>query len=63
MMMFVGVGAAVVLGFVAWRVLASTKPNGARGEQSPEEALKQRFARGEIDEIEFERRMGVLHPS
>ncbi len=62
-MMFVSIAAAIILGLVAWRLLSSSNATWARGEPTPEEALKQRFARGEIDEIEYERRMKVLHPS
>jgi uncharacterized membrane protein len=62
-MMLLWIAAAVGVGVLAWRFLISSKESPAQGEQSPEETLKQRYARGEIDDVEFERRMKALHQS
>jgi uncharacterized membrane protein len=51
----------VVLGLVLWavfKVLPSPWPD--RGEDSAEETLRQRFARGEIDAEEYQRSLEVL---
>jgi uncharacterized membrane protein len=58
-MMFLGWVAVGLAAFVAWRVLAKGTPLG--GESSPEDTLRRRYARGEIDDAEFERRMSALH--
>jgi uncharacterized membrane protein len=58
-MMFFGIAAAALAAFVAWRVLA--KGGTITAEPSPEDTLRQRYARGEIDDAEFERRMNALH--
>jgi uncharacterized membrane protein len=58
-MMFLGWIAVGLAAFVAWRVLATGTAIG--GETSPEDTLRQRYARGEIDDAEFQRRMSALH--
>jgi uncharacterized membrane protein len=58
-MMFVGIAAVALAAFVAWRVLA--RGGAITGEPSPEDTLRQRYARGELDDAEFERRMNALH--
>ncbi len=58
-MMFFGIAVAVLVAVVAWRVLG--KGSAAMGESSPEDVLRQRYARGEIDEAELERRVNALH--
>lgn len=65
--------AAVLLVWVLVRVLqsgegTSSGPGGASGagtrpEPDPEQVLRNRFARGEISEEEFRRRMEVLRES
>ncbi len=59
-MMLIWVVAAVAGGVVAWKLLSGGKPFSLH-ERSPEEILKERFARGEIDAAEFQRRMNALH--
>ena len=39
---------------------ASTGSGGASDRESPEEILKRRFARGEIDEDEYQKRLRAL---
>lgn len=50
-------------GLIAW-VVASVVRSGSRSESSksvePERILAERFARGEIDDDEYQRRLGVL---
>jgi uncharacterized membrane protein len=60
LMMVIWVAAAVAAGVVAWKLIGGRQGFAAR-ERSPEEILKERFARGEIDGAEFERRMNALH--
>ncbi len=57
MMMIVGVGILVLLGVLGWRYLAAS---GARP-GTPEDTLKQRYARGEIDDAEYQRQLKTLH--
>ena len=45
----------VVIGLLVWAVIAFTKPRWhATPDEEPLEILKRRFARGEINEAEFE---------
>lgn len=62
-MMLLGVAVIVLVGIVAWRVLGSSAGSsvGPPSGESPEEILKCRYARGEIDDAEFEHRMSALH--
>jgi uncharacterized membrane protein len=62
-MMFLGIAAAIAVAVLAWRVFESSEAKPVREQTSPEETLKRRYARGEIDESEFERRMKVLDQS
>jgi len=53
----------IVLAVVAmvWLVrIASSGGGGPRSAQSPEEILKERYARGEIDDEEYHRRLEEL---
>lgn len=62
-MMIVWIGAAVLLGIITWRVFAASRsPRSRKGPSStPEDVLRERYARGEIDDAEYERRMSALH--
>lgn len=51
--------AALVL--LVWVVVHAVGPSGlGRGEESPESILKRRYARGEVDREEYERRLNDL---
>jgi putative membrane protein len=56
----------VLLGLVVWLVVAVIRRGGSDGVQgprrgkTPREILDERFARGEIDEEEYQRRRDVL---
>lgn len=51
----------VVLILVIWAVVRSPgSPRIGRGEESPEEILKRRYARGDVDREEYERRLTDL---
>ena len=51
----------VVLGMVIWAVIrAAGSPGNGRGEESPETILKRRYARGEVDREDYERRLTDL---
>jgi putative membrane protein len=49
----------VVLGLFVWRLLG---PGSGTSSTSAEEILRQRYARGEIDEQTFHRMMDELRP-
>jgi putative membrane protein len=56
---FMGIAWAVILGLIIWAVVAAvrgTSPQSGSGGQpeSALEILKKRYARGEIDKVEFE---------
>lgn len=53
---------ALVLGWALWRAGAdrSGTRRQVRGEEEAEEELRRRYARGEIDDDEFARRLKVL---
>jgi putative membrane protein len=54
------VGLAVLV-LVVWAMTRAAGMSGsARGEDSPETLLKRRYARGEIDRDEYERRLNDL---
>ena len=54
------VGLGALLLFV-WAVARTAGSSGSRGsEESPEAVLKRRYARGEMDDQEYERRLGNL---
>lgn len=51
---------AVIIGFVVWVMnRVQTNANDRRGE-SGEDVLRRRFASGDIDAEEYQRRLGVL---
>ena len=53
----------VLLAVVVWaafRAAGGGATGGPSGGESPEQILKQRYARGEIDHEEFERRLSAL---
>ena len=54
------VGLAVVAVLVWAVVRAVGSPGVGRGEESPEAVLKRRYARGEVDREEYERRLTDL---
>jgi len=49
-----------LLGAVVWAVVRTAGAGSQSPDQSPEAVLKQRYARGEIDHEEFERRLSGL---
>lgn len=54
---------AGLLAFVAWtvvRVLPSARDERSSSRPDPEEILRERFARGEIDADEYERSLAIL---
>ena len=54
------VGLGVLILFV-WAVARAAGSSGIRGPEEPPEAiLKRRYARGEMDDQEYERRLGNL---
>ena len=53
------VGMGFLFGLIWFLVLAIKGSRQARG--SPEEILRERYAAGEIDTEEYERRLGELH--
>lgn len=54
------VGLGVLLLFVWAIARAAAIPGSGRGEDSPETILKRRYARGEFDREEYERRLSDL---
>ena len=58
--LFTCVGLGLLLVFV-WAVARAAGSTGSRGpEESPEAILKRRYARGEMDDQEYERRLGNI---
>ncbi|MGK7312494.1 MAG: SHOCT domain-containing protein [Candidatus Longimicrobiales bacterium M2_2A_002] len=57
------IAAFIVLGWAFWRLFAERREarTGTRQMVEAEELLRQRFARGEIDEDELLKRMRALH--
>jgi putative membrane protein len=49
----------VLIAVVIWLLIPKARTPSTR-EQSPEEILRQRYARGEIDQDEYERRLKGL---
>jgi putative membrane protein len=56
-------GLLILGGIAVVRALNGRSPGGTPPERrpTPEEVLDERFARGEIDEEEYRRRLDVLH--
>ncbi|MDQ1677879.1 MAG: hypothetical protein QOC93_3023 [Actinomycetota bacterium] len=55
---------AIVAGFlVRYAVRATVAPPGPPAPRPPEEVLRGRFARGEIDQTEFDARLAALRTS
>jgi putative membrane protein len=51
------IGGIAALGLFVWLIAGMS---GARGEEAPELILKRRYARGEIDRDEYQRRLDDL---
>lgn len=51
---------AVIIGLVVWLMNRTTQNRADRRGDSPEDALRRRFADGEIDGEEYERRLALL---
>jgi uncharacterized membrane protein len=51
-MMWIKLAALGIAGLIAWKLLSSDERH--RREPTPEEILRRRYARGEIDEVELE---------
>jgi len=58
----IGLIALVAIVWVVFRTTSSSRPGdgGAPRARSPEDVLRDRFARGEIDEQEFRSRLAAL---
>ena len=54
------VGMIVFWGLVIWGIAAILRTSRRADDASPERVLAERFARGEIDEEEYHRRLDVL---
>ena len=52
-------GLGVVL-LLVWVIARAAAPSTPPNEESPETILKRRYARGEVDEQEYERRLNSL---
>jgi len=50
----------VLLGVIVWAVAAGARSEGGGSRRNADELLAERYARGEIDTEEFERRRQVL---
>jgi putative membrane protein len=52
----------VIWGLLAWLLISILRPDGSTQsrDRSPEDVLAERFARGEIDEEEYRRRLKTL---
>jgi len=53
-------GLLVVALIIVWRVYAGARNSGSRASRDAVDILEQRFARGEIDQGEFEEKMSAL---
>jgi putative membrane protein len=51
---------AVLIAVLAWVVLKSTRGPSSNPSQSPEQILKRRYAKGELDQQTYERMLGEL---
>ena len=52
--------AGIVVLILLVRVLVRTSPGSPPGDETPEQILKRRYARGEIDRDEYQRRLEDL---
>lgn len=52
-----------IIGLVAWLALRGVPRASERSQESAEDVLRRRFASGEIDAEEYERRLSVLRRS
>lgn len=52
-----------IIGLVAWLVLRGVPRASERSQESAEDVLRRRFASGDIDAEEYERRLSVLRRS
>jgi putative membrane protein len=59
-MVFWWIGGLVVLILLVWIVARAAGGPAARTEETPERILKRRYARGEIDREDYERRLDDL---
>jgi putative membrane protein len=58
------IGWILLVAVVTWAVVVALRNGNARRDatpDSPETILKRRFAKGEIDEQEFDRRLAKIH--
>jgi putative membrane protein len=61
MLLWIAFGIVVVWLVVRALVAVERTRTGGGRESTPDEILRERFARGEIDAEEFERRLSLLH--
>ena len=61
MVMIAWIALLVLVGVVAWGIVSTSKAQRPRNDAEEEEQLKQQKARGEINDVEFSRRMAALH--
>jgi putative membrane protein len=59
MVLWWGFGLAVLVLFV-WLIAKATAGTSGRSDDTPEQILKRRYARGEIDRDEYQRRLADL---
>lgn len=49
-----------IVGIAAWAIVRPLSRSAGKESESPEEALKRRYARGEIDKDDYEKRLRTL---
>lgn len=59
MVLWWGLGIALLIALV-WLVINAAGRSSTRGDETPEEILKRRYARGEIDREDYQRRLDDL---
>ena len=59
MVLWWGFGLAILV-LVVWLIARATGGFAARGDETPEQTLKRRYARGDIDRDEYQRRLEDL---